>query len=105
MTPGRKVQMRQLMTFCQNLTITVSHALAIDICKAADQTTVQLQAMQNGAHDTVNYVQKRPTRNVRNPTTSRQYQKVNQSKNVTIANPECKYCGRQHAKRECPVYG
>ena len=62
----------------------------------------QLQVMQNGTHGTVNYVQKRPTNNMRNPSTTHRYQKETQSNNV--GQPKCKYCGRRHVKRECPAY-
>ena len=62
----------------------------------------QLQVMQNGTHGTVNYVQKRPTNNMRNPSTTHRYQKETQCNNV--GQPKCKYCGRRHVKRECPAY-
>ena len=75
---------------------------AIDICKAAEETSAQLQVM-HGDMKNVSVVKKRQNRNQpkrtshvntpkpRPPTDSDSY--------------ECKYCGRRHGKRDCPAFG
>ena len=75
---------------------------AIDICKAAEQTSVQLQVMHGDMQD-VSFVKKRQNRNP----SSRTQQRVNTPKPrppTDSYNQECKYCGRRHAKRDCPAY-
>ena len=83
--------------------MTLSLEKAIDICKAAEQTSAQLQVMHGDMQD-VSFVKKRQIRNPPNRT----QQRVNTPKPrppTDSYNQECKYCGRRHAKRDCPAYG
>ena len=79
---------------------------AIDMCKASEQTSVQLQAIQSGTHDVVSFVRKRQTRHAASRPTNRTYKKTSTPKRArTVEQQDCKYCGRQHGRRECPAYG
>ena len=76
---------------------------AIDICKAAEETSAQMQVMHGDMQD-VSFVKKRHNRN---PPSSTQ-QRVNTPKPrppTDSYNQECKFCGRRHARRDCPAYG
>ena len=76
------------------------------ICKASEQTSAQLQAMQSGTNDVVSFVRKRQTRHAASTPTNRTYKKSSTPKRATtVEQQDCKYCGRQHGKRECPAYG
>ena len=76
---------------------------AIDICKAAEETSAQMQVMHGEMKD-VSFVKKRHNRNP----PSRTQQRVNTPKPrppTDSYNQECQYCGRRHAKRDCPAFG
>ena len=69
---------------------------ALDICKAAEQTSVQIHEMQVSSRDS----------SLESVCVVKQQQ---QSRSTTWTdrsnNESCKYCVRRHAKRECPAYG
>ena len=81
---------------------------AIDVCKASEQTSAQLQVMQGATQD-VSFVRKRQMRQTARPPPINTQQRFNSPK---LRGPpeqqhqqDCRYCGRRHAKRECPAYG
>ena len=81
---------------------------AIDVCKASEQTSAQLQVMQGATQD-VSFVRKRQMRQTARPPHINTQQRFNSPK---LRGPpeqqhqqDCRYCGRRHAKRECPAYG
>ena len=62
--------------------------------------------MQSGTHDVVSFVRKRQTRHAASTPTNRTYKKTSTPKRATTVElQDCKYCRRQHGKRECPAYG
>ena len=73
----------------------------IDICKASEQTSAQLQAMQSGNQDVVSFVRKRQ---ISHSPANRTYSKTSTPKRAQ-EHQDCKYCGRKHGKRDCPAYG
>ena len=97
----RDDKMRERLLRINDLTL----EKAIDICKASEQTSAQLQAMQSGTHDVVSFVRKRQTRHAASTPANRTYKKTSTPKRATTVEQDCKYCGRQHGKRECPAYG
>ena len=75
---------------------------AIDICKAAEETSAQLQVM-HGDMKNVSVVKKRQNRNQ-----PKRMSHVNTPKPKPPTDSdsyECKYCGRRHGKRDCPAFG
>ena len=78
---------------------------AVDICKAAEQTSQQIKMMNSGLEDSLRHVR----RHQRNYRTTEQKKKISQPSAKTrgpVQNwPECKNCGRHHASRQCPAYG
>ena len=97
----RDDKMRERLLRINDLTL----EKAIDICKASEQTSAQLQAMQSGNHDVVSFVRKRQTRHAASTPANRTYKKTSAPKRATTVEQDCKYCGRQHGTRECPAYG
>ena len=65
---------------------------AIDICKAAEQTSQQLKMMSSTSEEVVGVARQTPQnqRKTRDPTGHR---------------PECWFCGYHHANRQCPACG
>ena len=65
----RDDKMRERLLRINDLTL----EKAIDICKASEQTSAQLQAMQSGNHDVVSFVRKRQTRHAASTPANRTY--------------------------------
>ena len=63
---------------------------AIDICKAAEQTSQQLKIIASGTEEAVGAIK----------TENKNDQGLNSRKR-----PECRFCGYHHANRQCPAYG
>ena len=93
----RDDKMRERLLRINDLTL----EKAIDICKASEQTSAQLQAMQSGNQDVVSFVRKRQ---ISHAPANRTYTKTSTPKRAQEYQ-ECKYCGRKHGKRDCPAYG
>ena len=70
---------------------------AIDICKAAEQTSQQLKLIATGTDESVGAVRTEqknvPPQNTRRPRDS------------PINRPECRSCGYHHGNRQCPARG
>lgn len=70
---------------------------AIDICKAAEQTSQQLKLIASGTEESVGAVRTQqrnePPQNTRRP------------RDPPIQRPECRFCGYQHGNRQCPAKG
>ena len=70
---------------------------AIDICKAAEQTSQQLKLLASGTEESVGAVRTQqrnePPQNTRRP------------RDPPIQRTECRFCGYQHGNRQCPAKG
>ena len=65
---------------------------ALDICKAAEQTSQQLKMMSSAPEEEVGVVRQTP-------------QNQRKTRDSTSHRLECRFCGYHHATRQCPAYG
>lgn len=70
---------------------------AIDICKAAEQTSQQLKLLASGTEESVGAVS---TQQINEPP-----QNTRRPRDPPIQRTECRFCGYQHGNRQCPAKG
>ena len=79
----------------------LSLSKAIDICKAAEQTSQQLKLITSGTDESVGAVRKEPKNDLKNEPP----QNTRRPHDPPIHRPECRFCGYHHGNRQCPARG
>lgn len=79
----------------------LSLSKAIDICKAAEQTSQQLKLITSGTDESVGAVRTEPKNDLKNEPP----QNTRRPRDPPIHRPECRFCGYHHGNRQCPARG
>ena len=79
----------------------LSLSKAIDICKAAEQTSQQLKLITSGTDESVGAVRTEPKNDLKNEPP----QNTRRPRDPPIHRPECRFCGFHHGNRQCPARG